>query len=327
MIAEKTSGVEKVNSLLANMVLIGGPPRSGTTFAAKSLNVHPYVMTLIDDHVYECWALYNYRDRSGLVQELSSRPLTADQVKSRLRHHLFDGDHLAGAAPSAKTIGCPEMAPRAAPASGKMRSLADAGLVRYLFPLAKFSQEWRLCLKSPEISYVLPQLAALLPGVRFLLAYRPAVEIAESMYRLGNQVKRFPVFHARWQQERGEAGEWRLPPGIPAEWGALWQEATGFQRCVINTAAYLRALVDGVAMLSQERFFVYNHARLREQPEETFNQIARFLAVEASGFHSALPHVHGRPPAIPPELEKEMAAIEKELHLSRMEQMLEAETR
>ena len=49
----------KAEIILGKMILISGPPRSGTTFAIQSLNYHPDFIAAIDDHVYECWGLYN----------------------------------------------------------------------------------------------------------------------------------------------------------------------------------------------------------------------------------------------------------------------------
>ncbi len=311
------------NPLLDRMVLVGGPPRSGTTFAAKSLNLHPSVMTAIDDHVYECWGLYYYRDRAGLVQELRTHPLSTEEVKHSLTHHLVDGDYLVGAAPSDKTANYPEISKIPSLYPGTVRSLLDANLVRYSFPLEQFSPEWYLCLKSPEVSHVLPQLASHLPGAKFLLVYRPVIEIAESMYRIGTRVKRFPVFHERWKQEKEESGVLLAPPGVPAEWYDLWQNATDFQRCVIYTAGYIRAIVEGTSVLPPHRYMVYNHAQLRNQPGETWKKLARFLDIEESGFQSALPHLQIRTPVIPPHLEKELQEIGEKLDLNRLEQKIE----
>ncbi len=313
----------KETGILERIIFVAGPPRSGTTFAAKSLNLHPSVMAAIDDHVYECWGLYHYRDRTGLVQELRTRTLSTDEVKDRLTRHLVDGDNLVGAAPSPKTSGYPEISAADTRSPGTIRSLKDSNLVRHSFPLDRFSEKWYLCLKSPEISFVLPQLAEHFPTAKFVLVYRPAIEIAESMYRIGNLVKRFPVYHERWKQEKKETGELLPPPGVPTEWYALWQNTADFQRCVIYTAGYIRAIVEGTSMLSPHRFLVYNHAHLRNQPGETWQKLAQFLDIEVSGFQSAQPHLKAQPPVIPPHLEKELQEIEEKLDLNRLMQKLE----
>jgi hypothetical protein len=314
----------KGTEILERIIFVGGPPRSGTTFAAKSLNLHPSVMAAIDDHVYECWGLYYYRDRVGLVQELRTRQISPVEVKNNLRNHLFRDNRLIGAAPSAKTTGCPEISIIDSPYPGSVRSLKDSNLVRYSFPLDQFSNEWYLCLKSPEISYVLPQLADHFPTAKFVLVYRPIIEIAESMYRLGDRVKRFPVFHERWKQEKGENGELLPPPGVPTEWYALWQKATDFQRCVIYTASYIQAIVDGTSVLPPHRFLVYNHAQLRNQPENIFKKLAQFLDIEVSGFQPALPHLQIHTPPIPLHLEEELKEVAEKLELNRLVQKIEA---
>jgi hypothetical protein len=43
----------KTTAILDHIIFVDGPPRSGTTFAVKSLNLHPACVAAIDDHVFE----------------------------------------------------------------------------------------------------------------------------------------------------------------------------------------------------------------------------------------------------------------------------------
>lgn len=307
-----------VEDILNGLVLVGGPPRSGTTFAARSLNAHPHLVTAIDDHVYECWALYYYRTRVGLVQDIRtrSREITGEEVNRRLREHLVSGGGLAGIAPSVKTDGCPSASLPVRPDTHPIQ--ADSALNRYFFPLDRFGEGWRLCLKSPEISYVLPQLAAFLPGAKFVLVYRPVVEIAESMYRKGLTVKKVSIFHKRWDSERDDAGVLVPPPGVPVEWFDLWRRVSDFQRCVIYAAAYLRAVVEGVKQLPVGRVFVYDHTHMRECPGEVFGELASFLGVEESGFRPAVEELKVKAPEISIELIDSLKEIEEALGLKEL---------
>lgn len=302
-----------IEDILERLVLVGGPPRSGTTFAAKSLNAHPHLVTAIDDHVYECWALYYYRTRVGLVQDIRVHPREIDreEVNRRLREHLVSGDRLAGVAPSLKTGDCPSAVLPVRPDADAIQ--ADFKLSRCMFPLERFGEDWRLCLKSPEISYVLPELASFLPGVNFVLVYRPVIEIAESMYRKGLTVKKVSVFHKRWDGERDESGRLVPPPGVPGEWFGLWREVSDFQRCVIYAVCYLRAMVEGVKRVPGERVFVYDHARMRESPGEVFGELASFLGMDESGFRPAIEGLKVEVPEISMELIDSLKEMEEVL--------------
>ncbi len=312
------------NRLLDRMVLVGGPPRSGTTFVAKSLNLHPGFVCAIDDHVYECWGLYYNRDRVGLVRELRTRQISAEEARAILKKHLFRDNRLVGAASSEKINGFPQVSSSASPPFQAVRSILDKDLKRHAIPLAQFSAKWRLCLKSPEISFVLPQLARHFPGAKFVLVYRPIIEIAESMYRIGNRVKRFPVFHKRWIEEKSESGELIPPPGVPAEWNKMWQNVSDFQRCVIYAAGYMRGLRQGIREFAPGRYFIYNHADLRNAPRQIFQALARFLAVEASGFQTAETQLKTETPLILARLEQEYSEIEIEPDLKQLMQKMES---
>jgi hypothetical protein len=310
--------------ILDGIIFVGGPPRSGTTFAAKSLNLHPVLVTAIDDHVYECWGLYYYRERSGLVQELRSRDLTPEEAQQILKNHLIDNDQLVGVASSDKVKSFNQVAKRS---SGEVRSILDNDLERHSIPLAQFPGKWRLCLKSPEISFVLPQLARHFPCAKFVLVYRSIIEIAESMYRIGNVVKRFPVYHKRWIQEKKGNGELLLPPGIPGDWNGLWQNTSDFQRCIIYAASYMHALMSGISKLSSERYFVYNHEHLRNSPRQIFQQLAEFLAVDVCGFQMAETQIKMESPSILAKLQEEYSAIEIALSLKKLTHKIESVSR
>lgn len=312
------------DDILNRMIFVGGSPRSGTTFAARSLNSHPNIVTAIDDHVYECWGLYYYRTRVGLIQNIrtQTREMSQEEVKNSLKNHLFAGNQFKSVASSSKTSGCPLVSSpvHTDPAISQM----DLKLVRHSFPVNQFNKEWYLCLKSPEISYVLPQLAMYFPGAKFVLVYRPVIEIAESMYRIGQTVKRFPVFHKRWKQETRENGELIPPPGIPREWFGLWHTGSDFQRCVINAASYLEAVVKGVTQISPGQAFVYNHFQLRKQPIQVFAKLADFLGVDSSGFNHAITESQETVPEIGPDLKSEYERIAPQLNLKHLADRLES---
>jgi hypothetical protein len=309
-------------SILERLLLVGGPPRSGTKLAAWILNAHPRIVTAVDDHVNECWALYHYPSRQGLVQELRAGPVSRAEMIGRLQGHLFDAGHLVGAAPSAKTSRMPLSK---CPGSLAAMTPGPGGkIVRHSFPLECFGTDGYLCLKSPEISFVLPELAGILDSARFILVYRPIIEIAESMHRMGNLVRRFPVFHRRWDVEKSSDGRRIPPPGVPQEWSALWQAVTGFQRCVIYAASYVRAMNEGMDLLPGGRFFLYDHARMRAHGDELFRALASFLDVEASGFAPAGKEIRGDAPAIPAQLRAEYEEMTAVLPLEELMQRLDA---
>ena len=296
--------MKSADDILKRLILIGGPPRSGTTFAARSLNFHPQIMTAIDDLVYESWCLYYYRTRTGLVQMLRNGACGAVEIQQVLKEHLVRDGSVAGVAPSEKTSGYPRSPLPLRPDAAATR--ADLKLIRHDVPLSAFRDDWQLCLKSPEISYILPQLAAALPGSHFVIVYRPLVEIAESMYRKGHTVKSFPVFHRRWAGEMGADGRLVPPPGVPQEWAGMWHAVSDFQRCIINAASYFRGLVNGLSAIERERFLVYNHARMRSNPVAVFQQLAVFLRVEPTGFQGAMAALRDDTPAIPRGLPRNM---------------------
>ena len=228
--------------LLARVILITGPPRSGTTVTARALGWHPRVLLAADDAVLEPHALYDYRERAGVVADLRASRITPAAARAALRGRLFDADHLA-AAPAAPP------APPAPPVA--LGPLADDTL---------------LALKSPEASFVLPALAAALPGARFVVIHRGAAAPAASMLRMGANVRRLKIFAARWRSELDGAGRAIPPPGVPDAWHALWRNGGDAARCVLSAAAYLTALADGIPRLPADRTFVLDHRRLIAAP-------------------------------------------------------------
>jgi hypothetical protein len=245
----------------------------------------------------------------------------AVEIQQLLKEHLVRDGCLVGIAPSKKTADCPRSLLPLRPDAGATH--ADMKLMRHSVPLSAFRDDWQLCLKSPEISYVLPQLAAALPGARFVIVYRPLIEIAESMLRKGHTVKGFSVFHRRWRDETDADGRPMPPPGVPQEWAGLWLAASDFQRCIINAASYIRALAEGLAVLEEKRYFVYNHAHMREKGGVLFQRLAEFLQVDAAGFQGALGELRHESPAIAPELAAEYEAMEQKLELKRLVLFLE----
>jgi hypothetical protein len=240
----------------------------------------------------------------------------AVEIQQLLKEHLVRDGCLVGIAPSEKTADCPRSPLPVRPDSGATQ--ADMKLIRHSVPLSAFRDDWQLCLKSPEISYVLPQLVAALTGVRIIIVYRPLIEIAESMYRKGGSVKNFPVFHRRWAGETAPDGRLVPPPGVPQKWAGLWPAASDFQRCIINAASYFHGLVKGLAAIARERFLVYSHARMRSNPAAVFHQLAEFLRVETAGFMGAMAVLRDDTPAIPPGLVPEYAEMEQVLDLKQL---------
>lgn len=313
--------MENINRIdfAGKLLFVGGPPRSGTTFLAQSLNLHPRVVTVIDDHVFECWGLYNYRSRRGLVDvlrkcEIEVSPQEAQQM---LWSHLIKHDYFKGLAKYSK-----QGTHQPSPPSMLPYKLTPFPVISqkqiYQAPVKGIVKDFLLSLKSPEITYVLPELAKLFPKSRFLLVYRPLCDIAESMYRKGNAVKRFPVFFRRWQEEVDKNGTLIPPPGIPQEWYHFWPVVSDFQRCVINAAAYMQALVKGIKSVSKERFFLYEHTFLLSQPEYVFAQMEKFLELKTFDFSEAKKRLETNESFLEPGLINEFVEIVTLLRLESM---------
>lgn len=308
---EEVPGIN-VNDISDRMVLVGGPPRSGTTFAARSLNLHPDIMTFIDDHRYECWTLYYYKTRTGLVRQMRENKVLAEDIRKIIFKRMIKENHFWGIASSEKTAPFP-LAPIPI-RSDSPPTKQDLKLIRRNVPLRFFHNGMYLCLKSPEISFVLPQLAQALAKARFVIVYRPLIEIAESMFRKGNEVK-MPIFHNRWNLERDINGELIPPPGVPGYWHELWKRGSDFYRCILYAASYTGALIEGINKISPKRVFVYNHLDLRKEPLQVFANLADFLGVDSSGFNYAVSELQKTDPEIEPGLKSEYERIESRLNL------------
>jgi hypothetical protein len=293
------------HNILSRLILAGGPPRGGTTILTNLLNWHPKIVAAIDNMVYENWGLYYYRTRVGLVQKLRSQKMTAGEAQHDLLDHIHRDGYIWGAAPSEKVIAYPLAPPPVRPDFTGMPN--DHRLVRHLVPLKAFQDQLCLCLKSPEISFVLPKLSAVFRQAKFVLVYRPVIEIAESMYRKGFEWG--DSYHRRWINELDENGELEAPPGIPEEWHALWKTVSDFQRCVIYATSYLRAIVSGIQEISSYRFFLYNHAKLRKRPTEILVSLADFLGLDFAGFKMKINKIHNTAPCVAPELKAEYSTI------------------
>jgi hypothetical protein len=175
-------------------------------------------------------------------------------------------------------------------------------------PLSRFRSGWRLCLKSPEITFALPQLANALGDAKFVLVHRPIVEIAESMYRVAKRWV-LPSYHRRWRHMTDAQGRFIPPPGIPVEWDEIWQQCTDFQMCALHAASYARAMALNIPQLPAERVFVYDHTTLRAQPQAVLGRLAEFLEVDPAGFESVSQMIKRETPAIDSEWQAEYDAI------------------
>lgn len=309
------------------LILAGGPPRSGTTLLANLLNAHPRIAVAIDNSVQECWGLYDYGQRVGLVQRLRSETLSPAEAQSVLWHHLVGNGDVWGVAPSSSTLGYPKVpAPerRSAP-KGMMTVLRrrfvravrpgqalSSELVRHRLPLEQFPSTLRLALKSPEIVFVLPELARAFPDSRFVLVFRPAVEVAESMYRKGFEWK-LASFHRRWRQELDLEGRLLPPPGVPDEWHTLWRATSDLGRCAIYATSYLRAMALGLPEVDRSRRFVYSHATLRTEPASVLMALARFLGVGYDGFEPEAGAIRPAAPQLAPDLRAEVESVEQQV--------------
>jgi len=299
---------------------ICGPPRSGTTFAASYLNMHPAVVTAIDDHVYECWTLYYYRTRVGLVQDIRENRFDRQRSRHTLRQRLLKDGHLTGIAPSEKVANQPlEPAPTR---PGESPIEADSLIRRHRVSLDSLPDAWRLCVKSPEISFTLQDMSTIFPEAKFIVVHRPVAEIAESMFRKGNTVKKVAVFQRRWQDEIDANGKRIPPPGVPPEWMTLWDTVTDFQRCAIMAASYLKALADSLPKMGKEKFFVYDHTDLRRHPGKILPALADFMRIAPQGFHPPDRVLNTEVPHIPDALAGELAALETVLNAGELERII-----
>jgi hypothetical protein len=179
-------------------------------------------------------------------------------------------------------------------------------------PIEHFRQRVRLCLKSPEISFVLPELANVFPSAQLVLVYRPVLEIAESMYRKGNEWQ-LPSYHRRWTGETDERGELIAPPGVPGEWHGLWRTVTDFQRCVLYAASYVRAIALGIARVPPDRVRIHDHSDLRERPAVLLTILANFLDVEYSGFEGSISAIVPGAPRVAADLRTEYEWIDSKI--------------
>jgi hypothetical protein len=227
------------------------------------------VLLAADDAVLEPHALYDYRERTGVVADLHALRITPSRARAALGERLFDADHLAAVPP---------------------------------VPLGPLADDTLLALKSPEASFVLPALAEALPGARFVVIHRGAAAPAASMLRMGANVRQLKVFAARWRTELDGAGGAIPPPGVPDAWHALWRDGGDAVRCVLNAAAYLTALADGIPRLPAERTFVLDHRRLIVDPRGAFAALARFLGIDDAGFARGVAGVAPRVEPVPEQV-------------------------
>jgi hypothetical protein len=345
-----------VRDILDRLILAGGPARSGTTLLAKLLNAHPQIVTAVDTvGAHESWALYYYPWEIGLVQELRGRALTSQQVQAYLLDHLIKDGELWGVAPSEKVTRYPEAGPAIHPDPPpdlpiynrppppftptlvwrirravrnrfrhKPPPKTPQQRPRYRVPVDRLRDEWRLCLKSPEISFVLPQLAAALPGAQFIIVHRPVTEIAESMYRKGFEWGPPYAYHKRWEQAVSPDGRAIPPPGVPEVWHDRWQTATAFQRCVMYAASYMRAIALDVPRIAPGSVFVYDHTLLRTEPQRVMLAVAAFLQVAVDGFAAAHKTIRDDVPVLAADLQREYDTVRDTVEVAHWEEQIAA---
>jgi len=305
--------------MIQDPVIIIGCPRSGTTLAMRILENHPRCLGVSDDHVHESWSLYYYGNRTGILADLRVAP-AKDSLPATLWSALIRNGRLECIADVPHTREWPLSKPRQRPDGRTLPT--DNRRRRRARALGKLSAETRICLKSPEISHFLPELAAAFPHARFVLVFRSLEEIAESMFRMGNRVSRVAVFHRRWSTEKSTTGRLIPPPGVPEEWYGLWGEVSDFGRCAIYAAAYLKAMAEGVSNLPASRTFVYDHNQLRGTPEETLDRLARWMGIDAEGFRPSLPLIRSAQPDLTSIPKDELRAISRQLGVNdRLEQL------
>ncbi len=306
------------------LLLAGGPPRGGTTLLAKLLNAHRDIVTVIDNAMHENWALYNYRTRTGLVQKIRAGEISghdAEKAADLLFSHITHRGYLRGvpAGPGMdgrKAVPLASQANQPAQTATRLKRFVKHKLLRrplkqarYLLPLRDLPAITYFCLKSPEISFVLPPLAHIFPNARFVLVYRPAHAVAESMYRKGNTWT-IPSYHRRWARETTPEGRPILPPGVPAAWQSVWEQASDFQRCVMYAASYLKAIAESLPLLPAGSVFLYAHSRLCHSPERVLNSLFTFLGLSWERFEPAYaPQIRDTHPELPPRLWQEYAEI------------------
>jgi hypothetical protein len=299
-------------SIFDHLILAGGPPRSGTTLLAQLLSVHPQLALAGDNRAYESWGLFRYANYSGLVEELRSGRLRDEEARRYLYRHISREGWVNRVVPS------PFLA-------DNQRAVPDPpvnGVARFKLPVEDFGPNLKLCLKSPEISFVLPQLATLFPSARFVLVYRPVIEIAESMYRKGIEWPN--AYHRRWNSERDASGNLIVPVNTPADLAPLWDQVTNFQRCVIRATAFLRAMLEGAEALSADRVYIYYHPRLRERPSQVLSDLAAFLGISPDGFGFSERLIRADRPNLPAEQIREFEEVSTLLGLDRCMALAEA---
>ena len=301
-----------VPDLDARMVFVGGPPRGGTTLAIRLLERHPDILGIIHDHVHEFWPLYYYGDRSGVVADLR-HGVASEAVRKTLYSGLIREGWLTGIADAPHTVFMPISPPPERPDGNSLP--VDTERKLHALRVDQIPDRARLCIKSPEISHVLPQLSSAFSGARFVIVFRPLQEIAESMFRRGNRVKRVEIFHRRWRRDEAIHPENAIPPGVPLEWESLWRDSDDFSRCVIYGASFLDALIKGVGALAPEICFVYDHAKMRRGPDRIMAALAHFLDIDPIGLVGVDEWVRRDSPPISSDLLRIYQGVSKSLGL------------
>ncbi len=303
--------MNKKNKILDRILFLGGPPRSGTTILSRVLNRHTQIMAIIDDHVFESWTLYNYRDHSGLVSQILDGTVSSRQAKTLIWKRIKQDRWITGAAASEKPRGCPP-APPARRHCGPLLPV-ERGTIRYKYPLNQIKNIRYLSLKSPEISLVLADMASLFPHAKFILSYRSPETVAVSMFRKAMEVTQVPVFWKRWEQNLDKNGKLIPPAAVPPRWEKVWQTATPFQKCLLCAYGYMFHLKEGMKQIPSARFFLFHHAELVGNPDQVLHAWADFLGLEADGFPDINSMLHDSRHSLKKELAKEKSDLESKI--------------
>lgn len=254
-------------TLAERALFVAGPARGGTTLLARLLGSSSGFYNVFTNDVYEHRMLYDYTDHSGLCRQLLDTPeaVAADIVRA-LAAGISDGRTLRPV--SAETTAArPLRWQRARRALGWPTRPGAARI-----PLAALPRHARVVLKSPELVFVAPLLAELLPEARFALTWRSVEQVTLSMWRKG----RDGWYWAGWQKERDRDGRFLLPPTVHPRWADLWQEASDLQRCAIRAISYFDGLEKTRAALG-ERAVICSHAALCSSLEAAVDVLCRAL--------------------------------------------------
>ncbi|MFH1176602.1 MAG: sulfotransferase [Acidobacteriota bacterium] len=259
-LAHRQQVLREAGDPLEGLVVVSGAPRSGTTLAIRCVAALPDFLAVIDDQVWECHTIYDYQSRRGIAAGLRDNQPTGGAPPDLLRCRLERAGAWVGIAETANTQDYPNRI-----VEGPLNPQFDTR--RCSIPGADLSGDERLVFKSPEVSFVIPKWQAHFPTGRLVLLVRPVLEVAASMWRMANRVKKVAVYQQRWQRETRADGSGIAPPGIPADWTPRWNTVSSFGRGVIYAAAYERALLAGLVAIPATHRLILQY---RDLASDTF---------------------------------------------------------